>query len=89
MAPPTAIEPQYLSDTQPATFSDRLSVDGVPARRAKATKITGGVAAHASSDMFKSPVSQAGIGSRATEISGIDGLTGLRQTKSEAMGPYF
>ena len=56
--PPTAIEPQYLSDTQPAIFSDRLSVDGVPARRAKAAKIGGGIAAHASSDMFKSPVSQ-------------------------------
>ena len=59
MAPPSAIEvpePQAISDTQTVTFADRLSVDGVSARRSKAPKMNGGIAAHASSDMFKSPV---------------------------------
>ena len=57
MAPPTAIDLQSISDTQTATFSGPLSVNGVPARRAKNPKVSGGIAAHASSDMFKSPVS--------------------------------
>lgn len=56
MAPPVATDVQGIMDTQIATLSDRLSVNGVPARRSKAPKIGGGVAAHASSDMFKSPV---------------------------------
>lgn len=59
MAPPTAIDLQSVSDTQTATFLGPLSVNGVPARRAKAPQISGGIAAHASSDMFKSPVSHA------------------------------
>lgn len=45
-----------ISDTQSITFSDRLSVNGVPARRSKAPVMNGGVAAFASSDMFKTPV---------------------------------
>jgi len=56
MAPPSATDIQGTMDTQIATFSDKLSVNGVPARRSKASKLSGGVAAHASSDMFKSPV---------------------------------
>jgi aromatic amino acid aminotransferase I len=55
MTPPIALDTQSLSDTQLATFSGPLSVNGVPARRAKAPKISGGIAPHASSDMFKSP----------------------------------
>lgn len=56
MVPPTALEVQSTTDTQIATFSDKLSVNGVTARRSKAPRIGGGIAAHASSDMFKSPV---------------------------------
>ena len=56
MAPSTAADVQGTMDTQIATFSDRLSINGVAARRSKAPKIGGGIAAHASSDMFKSPV---------------------------------
>ena len=56
MVPPTALDVQAITDTQIATFSDGLSVNGVAARRSKAPAISGGIAAHASSDMFKSPV---------------------------------
>lgn len=65
MAPPSAIEVpdvQAVSDTQTATFADRLSVDGVPARRSKAAKMSGGIAAHASSEMFKSQVGAVNLG---------------------------
>ena len=53
---PSAIEPQGLTDTEAAVSADRLSINGVQARRSKTPKIGGGVAAHACSDMFKSPV---------------------------------
>lgn len=56
MVPPTALDVQSTMDTQIATFSDKLSVNGVAARRSKAPAIGGGVAAHASSEMFKSSV---------------------------------
>jgi len=56
MSPPSAIDPQAATDTQAATVSDRLSVNGVEARRSKTPRISGAVAAHASSEMFKSPV---------------------------------
>ena len=56
MAPPTALEVQSTTDTQIATFSDKLSVNGVAARRSKAPRIPDGIAAHSSSDMFKTPV---------------------------------
>lgn len=57
MAPPSAIDVQSVTDTQIVTISTPLSVNGVPTRRAKAPRIPPGIAAHASSDMFKSPVS--------------------------------
>ena len=56
MAPPMADDLKATMDTQTATLSDRLSVNGVMARRSKAPRISGGIAAHASSDMFKGPV---------------------------------
>lgn len=56
MPPPSATEPQAATDTQAATVSDRLSVNGVEARRFKTPRISGAVAAHASSEMFKGPV---------------------------------
>lgn len=53
---PSAVEPQAIADTQTTIFADRLSVDGVKARRSKAPKLNGGIAAYAISDMFKSSV---------------------------------
>ncbi|MCJ1309156.1 Aromatic/aminoadipate aminotransferase 1 [Agyrium rufum] len=55
MSPPSATEVQSTEDTQVPTFTTALTVNGVPARRAKNPKISGGLAAAASSDMFKSP----------------------------------
>ena len=56
MVPPTALDVQATTDTQIALFADKLSVNGVAARRSKQPPIGGGLAAHTSSDMFKSPV---------------------------------
>ena len=56
MVPPTALDVQGTTDTQIATFFDKFSINGVAARRSKAPAIGRGIAAHASSDMFKSPV---------------------------------
>ena len=53
---PSAIEPQAIADTQTIILADRLGVNGVEARRSRAPKLNGGIAAYASSDMFKSPV---------------------------------
>ena len=55
MAPPIAIDLGGSSDTQTATFADtaKLTVNGVPARRKQAAPISGGIAAHCSSEMFK------------------------------------
>ena len=53
---PSTMDPQADTDIQAATFSDRMSVNGVEARRSKHAPISKGVAAHASSDMFKTPV---------------------------------
>ncbi|KAL9097366.1 MAG: hypothetical protein Q9163_006351 [Psora crenata] len=51
-----ALTMQIAADTQIATVqSDRLSVNGVTARRSKAPKLAGGIAAHTCSDMYKSP----------------------------------
>ncbi|MCJ1378163.1 Aromatic/aminoadipate aminotransferase 1 [Xylographa soralifera] len=55
MAPPTAIDLQSVTDTQVATISGPLSVNGVPARRNKAPKMDGGLVAASSSEMFKGP----------------------------------
>ena len=56
MVPPTALDVQATTDTQIALFADKLSVNGVAARRSKQPAISGGLAAPSSSDMFKSPV---------------------------------
>ncbi|KAL8846339.1 MAG: hypothetical protein Q9221_008579 [Calogaya cf. arnoldii] len=55
MSPPSALDVEAATDTQAATFFDRLSVSGVPARRSKAPAVSTGLATYASSDMFKSP----------------------------------
>ena len=57
MAPPSAMDPQAVADTQAAVRIGPLSIDGVPSRRLKAAKMASGVAPFASSDMFKGPVS--------------------------------
>ena len=62
MSPHSALEPQAVTDTQAATIIDRLTVNGVEARRSKAPKISGTLAAHASSEMFKSSVCTSDIG---------------------------
>jgi hypothetical protein len=43
-----------VTDVEGLVVPDPLTVNGVPGRRAKSQKISLGVAAHASSDMFKS-----------------------------------
>ena len=51
---PSAIDVEVQSLTG-VPSSDPLTVKGVPNRRGKGLKFNLGVAAHASSDMFKSP----------------------------------
>jgi len=57
MAPPSAIEVEGIRDTEGIALPDPLSVNGVPARRAKAGRLIAGTAAYTSSDYFKSHVS--------------------------------
>ena len=80
MAPLMATDIQSTMDTQIATFSDGLSVNGVAARRSKAPKMVGGIAAHASSDMFKGPV-------RLSPTPGLkgDGLTYNRDAENQKL----
>lgn len=85
MLTPTALDVRSTTDTQIATFSDKLSVNGVAARRSKAPRMGGGIAAHASSDMFKSPVS---IRASVLGEGCSDGVIGTWQTKGEKMGSY-
>ncbi len=56
MAPPSAIDVEVwpLTDVEGIPLPDPLTVNGVPGRRGKSQKFSVGVAAHASSDMFKS-----------------------------------
>ncbi|KAL8808664.1 MAG: hypothetical protein Q9200_004137, partial [Gallowayella weberi] len=54
MTPP-GLDVEAATDTQAATFIERLSINGVPARRSKAPAVSIGLATYASSDMFKSP----------------------------------
>ncbi|KAL8745086.1 MAG: hypothetical protein Q9190_002733 [Brigantiaea leucoxantha] len=55
MSPPSALDVEAVSDTQAVSFVERLNVDGVAARRNKAPPVATGVAAYATSEMFKSP----------------------------------
>lgn len=52
MSPPSALDVVAATDTQAATFIDRLSLNGVAARRSKAPAVSTGLATYASSDMF-------------------------------------
>ncbi|KAL8869250.1 MAG: hypothetical protein Q9174_004412, partial [Haloplaca sp. 1 TL-2023] len=55
MSPPSAIDVESATDTQAATFIERLSINGVPARRKKASAMSTALATYASSEMFKGP----------------------------------
>jgi hypothetical protein len=57
MAPPSAIDPPEIEDTHTATIIGKLSINGVPGRRAKAPQMPPGVAPHTSSEVFKGSVS--------------------------------
>lgn len=59
MAPPSAIsiDIEGDTDTKAIVIPDPLTVNGVPARRAKSGKLVAGTAAYTSSDFFKSSVS--------------------------------
>jgi len=58
MAPPSAIDVEVsgVTDVEGITIPNPLTVDGVAFRRAKTQKMSSGVAAFTSSDMFKSPL---------------------------------
>lgn len=60
MAPPTAIDIDIdiegVTDTQAIVMPDPLTMESVAGHRLKTPKMSGGVAAFASSDMWKTPV---------------------------------
>lgn len=58
MAPPTAIDidVEGATDTQAIVMPDPLTMESVAGRRLKTPKMSGGVAAFASSEMWKTPV---------------------------------
>jgi len=55
MAPPSAIEVEGIRDTEGFAIPNLLTINDVPARRAKAGKLIAGTAAYTSSDFFKTP----------------------------------
>ena len=57
MSPPSAIDIEAVEDTEAIVLTDPLTVNGVPARRAKAGKLVAGTAAYTTSNFFKSLVS--------------------------------
>ena len=57
MAPPSAIDPPAVTDTEVATFVSSNSINGVMARRQKAPALPRGLAPFATSDMYKGPQS--------------------------------
>lgn len=58
MAPPTAIDinVEGVTDTQAIVMPDPLTMESVAGHRLKTPKMSGGVAAFACSDMWKTPV---------------------------------
>lgn len=85
MVPLSATDIQGTMDTQIATFSEKCSVNGVTARRLKGSKLSGGIAAHASSDMFKSPVA-APIPRQGGSCTNM--ALGVWEAESQEVGPY-
>ena len=53
MAPHAQIDLESLTDTQSIVYPDPLTINDVSAKRAKESKMVAGVAAFASSDIFK------------------------------------
>lgn len=53
---PTAIDVEGVRDTEGIAIPDPLTVSGIAVRREKAGRLIAGVAAHTTSDFFKSPV---------------------------------
>lgn len=58
MAPPSAIDIVDATGDMDTITPVPLTVNGVPARRAKSGKFVGGTAAPGNSDSFKAPVSE-------------------------------
>jgi aromatic amino acid aminotransferase I len=56
MAPPIALDAEGVTDVESAVFPNPLTVDNVSEHRAKSAKLTAGVAAWTSSDLFRSKV---------------------------------
>ena len=83
MAPPSAIDIEGVTDTQAVVvLPDPLTVNGVPARRAKAGNLVAGTAAYTSSDFFKGSVS---ISSSFRVLVLI--IEDFWEAKSQKMGP--
>lgn len=59
MAHPDVLDLQGLSDTESTFVVDPLTVNDVSERRANSSKMAAGVAAYASSDLFKIKVNAA------------------------------
>jgi len=91
MAPPTAIHTNGYEETTSKIMPEPLTVAGVSARRAKAPKISGGIATYAGSEMFKGPV--VWLRSRVYEYTGKRGTcaddemrVGAWETKGSEVG---
>ena len=54
MPPPSAIDVEAMTDTEAATFIEKLSINGVHARRRTHPPVSTAIATFATSDMFKS-----------------------------------
>lgn len=83
MSPPSAVDLQAVEDTEAFVLTEPLTVNGVPARRAKAGKLVAGTAAFTTSDFFKSSVSYTPSLNRSELI-----ILDCGKTESQKMGPY-
>lgn len=82
MAPPTAIHTNGYEDPTPKIVPEPLTVAGVSARRAKAPKISGGIATYAGSEMFNGPV--VWLRSRVYEYTGKRGTSADDEMRVDA-----
>lgn len=79
MPPPSALDVEAATDTQAATFIDRLSLNGVPARRSKSPAVSTGLATYASSDMFSEYLFGAALPRSRPNFEGIPGKLAVRE----------
>jgi len=56
MAPPIALDAEGVTVVESVVFPDPLTVNNVSQHRAKSSKLTAGVAAWTSSDLFRTKV---------------------------------